>query len=76
MVLVFGQSTPAIAQSLMLCATLFNDGLLSIFFQEAKQILNITDIEDAADLQKKADHLFVINEKSKGGSFYLQSKVS
>ena len=49
--------------------------------EEAKQILNITD-EDflgskSADgkLQKNYDHLFTVNDKSKDGSFYLQSKV-
>ncbi len=47
-----------------------------VTFQEAKQILNVEDIHDAEELQKKADHLFKINDKSKGGSFYIQSKVS
>ena len=45
---------------------------------EAKQILNLTD-EDLFGktdrLQKNYDHLFDVNEKTKGGSFYLQSKV-
>ena len=44
--------------------------------QEAKQILNVDNIEDAEQLKKNYEHLFSINEKAKGGSFYLQSKVS
>ncbi len=45
------------------------------FFQEAKQILNVEDIKDLEKLQKNYEHLFSVNEKEKGGSFYLQSKV-
>lgn len=26
-------------------------------------------------MQKKYEHLFAVNDKAKGGSFYLQSKV-
>ena len=42
--------------------------------QEAKQILNISDL-NPEEVQKNYDHLFQANDKSKGGSFYLQSKV-
>ena len=42
---------------------------------EAKQILNVADIEDLDAIQKKFEHLFQVNDKSKGGSFYIQSKV-
>lgn len=42
--------------------------------QEAKQILNVQDLEQEL-IQKNYDHLFKINEKKVGGSFYLQSKV-
>lgn len=38
------------------------------------QILNVNKI-DAKEVQEKYEHLFNLNEKSKGGSFYLQSKV-
>ncbi len=50
---------------------------LSISFQEAKQILNITDVDitDAEKVEKQYQHLFNLNDKTKGGSFYLQSKV-
>jgi len=42
--------------------------------QEAKQILNVQDLDQEL-IQKNYDHLFKINEKKVGGSFYLQSKV-
>ena len=42
---------------------------------EAKQILNVENIEDSEKLSKSYEHLFSVNDKSKGGSFYLQSKV-
>lgn len=41
---------------------------------EAKQILNINEMEKEA-IQKSYDHLFAANDKAKGGSFYIQSKV-
>ena len=47
--------------------------------EEAKDILNITDADiygaDFEKLHKNYEHLFNVNEKSKGGSFYIQSKV-
>lgn len=47
-----------------------------ITVEEAKQILNIKDQHiDPKELQEKYDFLFKINDKAKGGSFYLQSKV-
>ena len=48
--------------------------------EEAKQILNLTD-EDflgskyADKLQKNYDHLYSVNDRSRDGSFYIQSKV-
>ncbi|KAK2722726.1 mitochondrial import inner membrane translocase subunit TIM16-like [Artemia franciscana] len=42
--------------------------------EEAKQILNVDKL-DPQLIQERYQHLFSINEKSKGGSFYLQSKV-
>jgi hypothetical protein len=44
--------------------------------QEAKQILNIDNLNNAEEIAKKYGHLFAVNEKQKGGSFYLQSKVN
>lgn len=42
--------------------------------EEAQQILNVSHL-DPEEVAKKYEHLFNVNEKSKGGSFYLQSKV-
>lgn len=42
---------------------------------EAKQILNVQDLKDPASVLKNYEHLFKINAKQTGGSFYLQSKV-
>merc|ERR1712024_329329 len=47
--------------------------------EEAKDILNITDADifgaNFEKLHTNYEHLFQVNEKSKGGSFYIQSKV-
>lgn len=43
--------------------------------EEAKQILNVNDLKDIEQITKNYEHLFAVNEKSKGGSFYIQSKV-
>ncbi|XP_037948597.1 mitochondrial import inner membrane translocase subunit Tim16-like [Teleopsis dalmanni] len=43
--------------------------------EEAKQILNVNDLKNLEDIVKNYEHLFKVNEKSNGGSFYLQSKV-
>jgi len=51
---------------------------LGMTIDEAKQILNLTDedlLGKTDKLQKHYDHLFSVNEKSQGGSFYIQSKV-
>ncbi|XP_028267215.1 mitochondrial import inner membrane translocase subunit TIM16-like isoform X2 [Parambassis ranga] len=42
--------------------------------QEAQQILNVSTL-NPEDIQKNYEHLFKVNDKSLGGSFYLQSKV-
>ncbi|GJJ76856.1 mitochondrial import inner membrane translocase subunit TIM16 [Entomortierella parvispora] len=42
---------------------------------EAMNILNITKEADLAKITKNYQHLFKVNEKNDGGSFYLQSKV-
>lgn len=43
---------------------------------EACKILDVDASSlDIAKLEKKYDHLFDVNSKDKGGSFYLQSKV-
>ncbi|XP_011292548.1 mitochondrial import inner membrane translocase subunit Tim16 [Musca domestica] len=43
--------------------------------EEAKQILNVEDLKNFEEITKKYEHLFAVNDKAKGGSFYLQSKV-
>lgn len=42
------------------------------------QILNLENhqLSDKNALEKNYKHLFEVNDKAKGGSFYLQSKVS
>ncbi|CAJ1075050.1 coronin-7-like isoform X3 [Xyrichtys novacula] len=42
--------------------------------QEAQQILNISTLSPE-EIQKNYEHLFKVNDKAVGGSFYLQSKV-
>lgn len=42
---------------------------------EAKQILNVNDLKSLEEITKNYEHLFAVNDKSKSGSFYLQSKV-
>ncbi|KAH3839572.1 mitochondrial import inner membrane translocase subunit Tim16-like [Dreissena polymorpha] len=43
--------------------------------QEAKEILNVKDLSDKEAIVKNYEHLFAVNDKVKGGSFYVQSKV-
>ena len=47
--------------------------------EEAKDILNVTDTDifsgNRETLHNNYEHLFSVNEKKNGGSFYLQSKV-
>ena len=44
-------------------------------FKEAKQILNVKDLNNLAEIEERFKKLFEMNDKAKGGSFYLQSKV-
>ncbi|XP_016122171.1 mitochondrial import inner membrane translocase subunit tim16-like, partial [Sinocyclocheilus grahami] len=41
--------------------------------QEAQQILNISTLTPE-EIQKNYEHLFKVNDKTAGGSFYIQSK--
>lgn len=50
-------------------------GLFGMSLDEAKQILNVNDINDVKKVQETFEHLMQVNGKDKGGSFYLQSKV-
>ncbi|XP_053410294.1 mitochondrial import inner membrane translocase subunit TIM16 isoform X1 [Nycticebus coucang] len=47
--------------------------LSGLSLQEAQQILNISKLSPE-EIQKNYEHLFKVNDKSMGGSFYLQSK--
>lgn len=42
--------------------------------EEAMQILNIEKL-DPDKIKNNYEHLFSVNDKAKGGSFYLQSKI-
>ncbi|XP_014278520.1 mitochondrial import inner membrane translocase subunit TIM16 [Halyomorpha halys] len=42
--------------------------------EEAQQILNVDKL-DPERVKERYDHLFKVNDKIRGGSFYLQSKV-
>ncbi len=44
---------------------------LGISLEEAKEILNVEKL-DPEEIQQKYEHLFNANDKSKGGSFYIQ----
>jgi mitochondrial import inner membrane translocase subunit TIM16 len=46
-----------------------------ITLEEAQQILNVNSNLDPEEINKNYEHLFNVNDKSKGGSFYIQSKV-
>ncbi|VDK25972.1 unnamed protein product [Anisakis simplex] len=45
-------------------------------FQESMQILNVKEPLNKEEVESHYKHLFEINDKTKGGSLYLQSKVS
>lgn len=51
-----------------------NNTKLGLTLDEAKQILNVDKL-DPEEINKKYEFLFSANDKSKGGSFYIQSKV-
>uniref|UniRef100_A0A8R1DY96 Mitochondrial import inner membrane translocase subunit tim-16 n=1 Tax=Caenorhabditis japonica TaxID=281687 RepID=A0A8R1DY96_CAEJA len=48
---------------------------LGISLEESLQILNVKTPLDREEIEKHYEHLFSINDKTKGGTFYLQSKV-
>lgn len=50
------------------------NSLMGMTVDEAKQILNVKEL-DPETVNKNFEYLFDINDKNKGGSFYLQSKV-
>ncbi|VDK52459.1 unnamed protein product, partial [Cylicostephanus goldi] len=48
---------------------------MGISLEESLKILDVKPPIDPDEVAKKYEHLFEINDKTKGGSFYLQSKV-
>jgi import inner membrane translocase subunit TIM16 len=48
---------------------------MGMTLDEAKEILNVDNMT-IEEVENKYKHLFESNDKAKGGSFYLQSKVS
>ena len=48
---------------------------MGLTVEEAKEILNVSELKPE-DIEKNYEHLYTANDKAKGGSFYLQSKVS
>ncbi|XP_052076468.1 mitochondrial import inner membrane translocase subunit tim16-B-like isoform X1 [Mytilus californianus] len=52
-----------------------NDTFTGMSLQEARQILNVKEDVDYESLVKNYSHLFEVNDKIKGGSLYIQSKV-
>ncbi|CAG9530213.1 unnamed protein product [Cercopithifilaria johnstoni] len=48
---------------------------LGISLQEAMKILNVQDPLRPKEVEENYRHLFDINDKNKGGSLYLQSKI-
>jgi len=43
--------------------------------EEACQILNVDKSAPREEIVRKYEHLFKLNDKARGGSFYLQSKI-
>ncbi|KAB0799659.1 hypothetical protein PPYR_07539 [Photinus pyralis] len=52
----------------------FDNLKLGLTLEEAKQILNVKDI-NSADIKTQYEFLFKQNEREKGGTFYIQSKI-
>lgn len=46
-----------------------------ISIEEAMKILNVTPKSSREEMVERFEHLFRVNDKTKGGSHYLQSKV-
>uniref|UniRef100_A0AC34GLQ7 Mitochondrial import inner membrane translocase subunit TIM16 n=1 Tax=Panagrolaimus sp. ES5 TaxID=591445 RepID=A0AC34GLQ7_9BILA len=48
---------------------------MGISLQESMQILDVKAPLDPEEIEKRFKHLFEANDKTKGGSLYIQSKV-
>ena len=51
-----------------------SNSIKGITLEEAQKILDVDSL-DPELINKKYEHLFNVNDKAKGGSFYVQSKV-
>ena len=49
--------------------------LTGMHLDEARKILNVEKDTSLEEIKKNYTHLFEANDSTKGGSFYLQSKV-
>ncbi|RNA05132.1 mitochondrial import inner membrane translocase subunit TIM16 [Brachionus plicatilis] len=49
--------------------------ITGISIEEAKQILNLSKLDNPKEIEESYKRLFELNDKTKGGSFYLQSKI-
>ena len=47
---------------------------MGMTLDEAKMILNVENLDKEA-IEKNYEHLFKVNDKTQGGSLYIQSKV-
>nr|XP_027204515.1 probable nudix hydrolase C6G9.05 [Dermatophagoides pteronyssinus] len=58
-------------------ASAASNAKLGMTLQEAMQILNVENnqLKDIELIEKRFKHLFDVNDKAKGGSFYIQSKT-
>lgn len=52
-----------------------NDTISGINLEEAMRILNVEKQDDVQIIEKNYKHLMEVNDRTKGGSFYIQSKV-
>merc|ERR1712226_143220 len=48
---------------------------MGLTLDEALEILNVKDYKDKEEVGKSYQHLFDVDDKKKGSSFYIQSKV-
>ncbi|XP_033206336.1 mitochondrial import inner membrane translocase subunit Tim16 [Bombus vosnesenskii] len=46
-----------------------------ISLEEALQILNVERVDEVEAIERNYKHLMEVNDRSKGGSFYIQSKI-
>lgn len=46
-----------------------------ISLEEALQILNVERVDQIEAIERNYKHLMEVNDRSKGGSFYIQSKI-